>query len=210
VQRVYGQTPFAIVRNSHCEPCVGCTKNCYDLKPHAAQIADLNDDSTGHAAYRKLFVGAFPGFVVAFYVVDIQHGWGVLEMYGKFGVLALASLGSFLLLRPLLRVTWSTIAVVYGAAALNAFYWFNVPEISRRIADTAPTWIVWPSRSMLLALTIVWIARSWKKERRFLAEVAPPPPMQVGRVPLAVISTTGARSGASVADVRLAQFDRAS
>jgi hypothetical protein len=33
VQRIYGQTPFAIVRNSHCEPCLGCAKNCFDFNP---------------------------------------------------------------------------------------------------------------------------------------------------------------------------------
>jgi nitrite reductase (NADH) large subunit len=27
VQRIYGQTPFALVGNSHCQPCVGCTTN---------------------------------------------------------------------------------------------------------------------------------------------------------------------------------------
>src|SRR5439155_26411304 len=43
VQRMYGQNPFATVRNSHCSTCVGCTKNCYDFNPHVAQLADLND-----------------------------------------------------------------------------------------------------------------------------------------------------------------------
>ena len=36
VQRIYGQTPFTVVRNSHCEPCVGCTTNCYDFNPRVA------------------------------------------------------------------------------------------------------------------------------------------------------------------------------
>ena len=42
VQRIYGQTPFALVGNSHCQPCVGCTTNCYDFNPKAAYLADLN------------------------------------------------------------------------------------------------------------------------------------------------------------------------
>ena len=44
VQRLYGQTPFKLVRNSHCEPCIGCTVHCYDFNPHVAQVADLHDD----------------------------------------------------------------------------------------------------------------------------------------------------------------------
>jgi nitrite reductase (NADH) large subunit len=193
VQRVYGQTPFAVVRNSHCEPCVGCTKNCYDFNPHVAQIADLNDDDGDHAAYRKLFVGALPGFVLAFYVVDTQHGWSVLEMYGEFGVFALASLGSFFLLDSLLRVTPSTIGVLYGAVALNVFYGFNVPELARRIADTAPGWVVWPSRALLLALTLLWVVRSRRKEERFFEEISAPPAMRVGEEAMAVIAASGRR-----------------
>ena len=42
VQRIYGQTPFALVGNSHCQPCVGCTTNCYDFNPKAAYLADLH------------------------------------------------------------------------------------------------------------------------------------------------------------------------
>ena len=44
VQRIYGQTPFALVGNTHCQPCVGCTKNCYDFNPKVAYLADLNDE----------------------------------------------------------------------------------------------------------------------------------------------------------------------
>ena len=44
----YGQTPFVTVPNSHCQPCLGCTKNCYDFQPQAAYQADLHDaDSAG-------------------------------------------------------------------------------------------------------------------------------------------------------------------
>ena len=61
VQRIYGQTPFVLVANSHCQPCVGCVKNCYDFNPKAAYLADLNDADPYWSGYRKLFVGAFPG-----------------------------------------------------------------------------------------------------------------------------------------------------
>ena len=43
LQRAYGQTPFVKVPNSHCQPCVGCTKNCYDFRPSVAYQADLHD-----------------------------------------------------------------------------------------------------------------------------------------------------------------------
>jgi len=61
VQRIYGQTPLLTLPNSHCQPCVGCTKNCYDFNPKVAYLADLYDRDQHWSAYRKFFVGAFPG-----------------------------------------------------------------------------------------------------------------------------------------------------
>lgn len=102
VQRIYGQTPFAIVRNSHCEPCLGCAKNCFDFNPQVAQFADLYDDNPARPAYRKLFVGAFPGLVLAYFNVG-NHG--VLRTYELFAVVVLASAGLFLLLDSVVRIS---------------------------------------------------------------------------------------------------------
>ena len=30
---VYGQTPFVLSPNSHCQPCLACTRNCFDFQP---------------------------------------------------------------------------------------------------------------------------------------------------------------------------------
>ena len=67
VQRIYGQTPFALVGNNHCQPCVGCAKSCYDFNPRAAYLADLNDADGYWSGYRKFFVGAFPGLILGFF-----------------------------------------------------------------------------------------------------------------------------------------------
>ena len=64
VQRIYGQTPLALVANAHCQPCVGCVKNCYDFNPRAAYLADLHDADNYWSGYRRFFVGAFPGLVL--------------------------------------------------------------------------------------------------------------------------------------------------
>ena len=69
VQRIYGQTPLMLVANAHCQPCVGCVKNCYDFNPRAAYLADLHDQDTYWSGYRKYFVGAFPGLVLGFFAV---------------------------------------------------------------------------------------------------------------------------------------------
>jgi nitrite reductase (NADH) large subunit len=58
VERFYGQSPLLVVRNSHCRPCVGCTKNCYDFNPTAAYLADLHDENPRLAADIRVFYAA--------------------------------------------------------------------------------------------------------------------------------------------------------
>ena len=72
LQRVYGQTPFAKIPNSHCQPCVGCTKNCYDFRPSVAYQADLHEPDPAWTSPRKLFVSALPGFVLGFFTL-VNH-----------------------------------------------------------------------------------------------------------------------------------------
>src|SRR3954452_13091757 len=69
VQRIYGQTPLALVGNNHCQPCVGCATNCYDFNPRAAFLADLHAQDSYWSGYRRFFVGAFPGIVAGFFLV---------------------------------------------------------------------------------------------------------------------------------------------
>lgn len=180
VQRVYGQTPFLVVRNSHCEPCVGCAKNCYDFNPHVAQLADFADDDPYRGAYRKIFAGALPGLVLAFYTTSAGTGWGILEMYGRFGVFVLGGIGAFFLLDSLIRVSSASLAVFFGAVALDLYYWFNWPLLAERIGDAEPAWFVWPARAAVIALSAVWVVRTLRKERRFVEDVAAPAPVRLG------------------------------
>ena len=148
VQRVYGQTPFVVVRNSHCEPCVGCAKNCYDFNPYVAQLADLYDADPYRGAYRKIFAGALPALVLAFYTVDAASGWHIVGMYGTFGLYILGGIGAFFVLDSVLRVSTGAVAVVFGAAALDLYYWFTWPYLAERIAGSSPGWFVWPAASL--------------------------------------------------------------
>lgn len=181
VQRIYGQTPFAVVRNSHCEPCVGCTTNCYDFNPRVAQLADLHGDDELRADYRGLFAGAFPALVLAFYTLPAGNGaLGVLAMYGTFGLAVLLGIGAYFLVRTLLPVPPATLTVLFGAVALNAYYWFNVPLLAERVAGSSAWWWEWPGRAVVMALSLVWIARSYQKEERFVGAVSSEPAVALG------------------------------
>ena len=113
VQRMYGQSPFANVPNSHCRPCLGCTKNCFDFNPKVAYLADLHDGDRQWSTTRKLFTAAFPGLVIAFFT----------DQDATVMALAIgAAAGSFLALEALLPASTPKLAAVYAAAAINLFY----------------------------------------------------------------------------------------
>jgi nitrite reductase (NADH) large subunit len=164
VQRMYGQTPFADVPNSHCRPCLGCTKNCFDFNPKVAYLADLHDGDRQWSTTRKLFTAAFPGLVIAFFTGQ------------ESAVLALAvgaGAGSFLALEALLPVSTPKLAALYAAAALNLFYWWAAP---------GPDWVAWPLRAAVLALSVVWLWRTFAKERVFLERQGLPTPPRAARL----------------------------
>jgi nitrite reductase (NADH) large subunit len=164
VQRIYGQTPFAVIRNSHCQPCVGCVKNCYDFNPRAAYLADLNDSDTYWSGYRRVFVGAFPGLVLAFFTVPeapvISDGEMVLRVFGYMAV----SAASFWLLDSFVKVSSHRFTTLYGAVAFGIFYWHAAPD--------SPEALTWAVRVGAIALAAAWVVRTWANERPFLEQVA--------------------------------------
>jgi len=185
VQRIYGQTPFLKVANSHCQPsdpepggCVGCTKNCYDFNPHVAYLADLYEDDRHFSAYRKFFVGLFPGFIFAFYTVDPSEG--ILAMYFWFALYSFASAGSFFLLDSFLKVTPNKITVLYGASALNLYYWFNSTTLSNLFPEMVAPGLAWALWGFVLVMSFVWIYNTYKKEETFVEQIISPQSIQVG------------------------------
>ena len=149
VQRIYGQTPFALVGNSHCQPCVGCTTNCYDFNPKAAYLADLNSQDPYWAGYRRFFVGAFPGLVLAFFEVpEAPDAIPVGEMVGQVALYMAASLASFVLLDSFVKVTTHKLTTLYGALAFNIFYWYGAPNFVAAItSEPCPDAVKWALRA---------------------------------------------------------------
>lgn len=206
VQRIYGQTPFATVPNSHCDPCVGCTKNCYDFNPSVAYMADMHDQDEEFTGFRQAFVAMFPGFVAAFYVlpdpgastastttagfIDNPLPWcdfavasprptlgflsigsdiSIPAMYGMFGLFMLAGAGLFLVARTFIPGSAVKLTTLFGALALNIYYWFNATLLGGVCGPEANMALVWAIRAVVFALTLVWIARTWLTERDYLA-----------------------------------------
>ncbi|GFJ96267.1 hypothetical protein Prum_099090 [Phytohabitans rumicis] len=171
VQRLYGQTPFVTVPNSHCRPCVGCAKNCYDFNPRVAYQADLHDADPRWTAPRAFFAGCFPGVVIGFFVVPGPPAIAPAWFYLIFFATVLASAGSFFALDALLRLPASALAVIYGAVALSTFYWFAAAVLGATVHDLTgapPAAVAWPLRVAVFGLAAVWVARTLGIRRLFL------------------------------------------
>src|SRR3954470_23262598 len=169
VQRIYGQTPFALVGNNHCQPCVGCAKSCYDFNPRAAYLADLNDADGYWAGYRKFFVGGFPGLVLGFFETADNDVLGMLLYMA-------VSTALFALAVTFVKVSAHTITSTFGAIAFGIFYF-------EAAASYEPA--TWPIRAVAIALAAVWLVRTWRKEKPFLAQAA---------APVVVVAANGAAS----------------
>ena len=170
LQRVYGQTPFVTVPNTHCATCVGCAKNCYDFKPRAAYQADLADSDPGWSGPRKLFVATLPGFVLGFFMLTGQADIPTPQKFSLLALFVLASIGSFYALEAISPLSPAMLTVTYAAAALNIFYWFTGPIVAaalNEITGVDAPWLRWPISVTVAALTLLWIARTRVSELQF-------------------------------------------
>jgi len=171
VQRIYGQTPFITVANTHCQPCVGCAKNCYDFNPRIAWLADQYDGARHYAGYRRFFAGVLPGFILAYYLAPSGNvlGMGLITL-GYMGL----SLAIYHAFDVLLKARQNEVPVLFAAAALNIYYWFAAPVVAQSLAKLgmpAPDWAARALQVLVLLLSLAWVARSWRVELRFLDEI---------------------------------------
>jgi nitrite reductase (NADH) large subunit len=207
VQRVYGQTPFMTVPNNHCNPCVGCTANCYDFNPSVAYLADLYQPDRHYAGYRKFFAGAFPGLILAFYTLpaDAPNPTSLLEflaslppIYLHFGIFILASVGSFMVLDSFLKVSTYTITTLYGALAINLYYWGSAPKFvaaaGQLVGATPPDWLTAVPQLAVLALSGAWVLRTLRKEPLFMVAAQAAEPARVSS-PLPLLKRKASQGG---------------
>ncbi len=170
LQRTYGQTPYVTSPNSHCQPCVGCTKNCYDFKPRAAWQADLADPDPKWSAPRMLFAAALPGFILGFFTARSELTTSTLEKYGLLVLFVFVSIGLFYAISAITPLSPAMLTVGFAAVALNVYYWFSGPILTDSLAQITSIhagWLRWPISVTIAALTLLWIARTRVSELQF-------------------------------------------
>jgi NADPH-dependent 2,4-dienoyl-CoA reductase/sulfur reductase-like enzyme/ferredoxin len=173
IERFYGQAPLQVVRNDHCRPCVGCTKNCYDFNPTAAYLADLYDENPQLGLNRKAFAGAFPWIIYAFftqpYLANITLG-GALEIYGRILLFAAAGVGTFLTIEAISKVSASTLTQLHVVAAINVFYHYVAP-LALGLWGAHGAVLPDVIQAAVAILSLVWLVRALPRENRFRASV---------------------------------------
>nr|WP_246598049.1 2Fe-2S iron-sulfur cluster-binding protein [Nocardia tengchongensis] len=171
LQRVYGQTPFVTIANNHCQPCVGCAKNCFDFKPRAAYQADMADPDPGWSAPRKLFAAALPGFVLGFMVLAGYPGVAVPQRYLALGAAVMVAVGGYFAVEALTGVSAAVLSAVYAAVALNGFYWFAGPVLLSAFTTVTGVggvaWLRWPISLFVLGATVLFVARTRVSELQY-------------------------------------------
>ena len=175
LQRLYGQTPFVVSPNSHCQPCVACTKNCYDFKPQVAQQVDVVDGDPQWSQPRRLFASALPGFVLGFFMlVGRTTALSTPHLYGRLALYVLCSVGLAFAAEAVLGITPGMVTALWGSTALNIFYWYSsltlVGALQTIFGATDLAWLRWPMRVLVLILSLIWLSRTYWTERRFLVE----------------------------------------
>ncbi|HEY1721972.1 MAG TPA: FAD-dependent oxidoreductase [Magnetospirillaceae bacterium] len=144
VQRAYGHAPVVMVKNGYCPTCVGCQKNCYDFNPTATIHSDLSDNDLWYAGHKKFFVGALPGFILGFYLSHNPLVFGAVRYYLDMGMYVALSLGAFMALTGVIRISAYKVCAVFAMGALGIYYWFASPLILQTVSVLGgiyiPTW----------------------------------------------------------------------
>lgn len=173
VQRLYGQTPFVAVPNSHCQPCVGCTKNCYDFNPGAAYQADMHEPDPDWSAPRLFFAGAFPGLVYGFF--SVPSASSTIQTYGHIFLYGAVGAGVVYALKALLPLTNSQVAALGAVTAINFYYWYRGTTIFHTYSDVFEANLGWMRlviRTSVPLISAWWLWRTLTAERRFKEQAA--------------------------------------
>ena len=174
VQRLYGQTPLSIVNNSHCSPCVGCTKNCFDFNPQVAYLADLYDSDPIIAGDRKFFAGMMPGLLLAYFYMPYSAEMPVYQLYLQFGFYCLVSIGAYQVLETIFKFSPQKNTAIFALISINIFYWYASSVVSQSIFTLSeyalPEWAVWIFRIFVAATSIFWLWKTINKENLFISQ----------------------------------------
>lgn len=207
VQRLYNQSPAVLVGNTHCDPCVGCTKNCYDFNPSVAYLADLHEEDQYYVGYRRLFAYAMPGFVLGYFLVPNAPVAAPSEILGRMALFAGAGTGLFLAAESLVKLPLHRFTSLAAMGALNLFYLMGLPAWLATLGTWTgidlPAAVRFGIQGALGGASLVWLVRTWDKEALYRLMTGKQTASQVSPTAAKILgdasrSASGAASGLEV------------
>jgi nitrite reductase (NADH) large subunit len=137
---------------------------------NARFLGDLRDDENPRlGANRKLFAGAMPGLILAFFtqpqLADIT-ATSVLLLYGRILLFIAAGIGVFMAVEAVTGLSSYKLALGHVVVALNLFYWFVAPRAMQQL-DLGETPLPYLLQAAVAVLTVVWFVRALPRERLF-------------------------------------------
>jgi len=193
VERLYGLSPMVVARDTHCAPCVGCARNCYDLHPTTAGLADVRNTGTPGSRARLLFAAAMPWFCLAFFTQPQPHHLtviGILAVYGRLGLITAG--GAILGIVIDARGPWSRyqVVVTYAAVAIDVYYLFVV-QSPLAVPVISGFWTALVAYMIPVIVSLVWLQRALALESVSVAQgAAKRSKLTQGRPILAASATT--------------------
>lgn len=178
VERIYGQSPFIVLPNMHCRPCVGCTVYCYDYNPSAAYLADQYYENKFHSFLRKLFASFFPGYVLSYFIVAGPPDNPVFLMIAKMLMFSACSSIIFFLLELIIKPSANKLPPLFGITAFSIYYWFTFPILSESLFVLSgiklSAEIIYVLRFLIILFSLYWLIRTYAKEKKFISEILAP------------------------------------
>ena len=185
VQRIYGQTPFALVGNSTASRASAARRTATtSTRAPPTWPTSTTPTATG-AGYRQVLRRRLPGPDPRLLRDRRQRRARDGALHGGQHRRSSRSRSTFV------KVSAHTITSTFGAIA------FGSSTGRGRAATLEPA--TWPVRAAAIALAAVWLVRTWRKEKPFLAQAA---------APVAAVAAGGAASR-SIASNRALTLRRA-
>jgi len=160
VERLYGQRPLIGTPNARCIPCTVCTKGCLDLVPERSAVMQVGDGSAGPrwvvTAYGT-FALAFPGFVIAYYLLQDGVLANAASVYGSVAVWSMASWIVLAAIFTIMKTRPAQALIVCAGLAVGLYYWYAPPGIATQFG--LPDAFTWAMRVVMLGLVGLWLAR---------------------------------------------------
>ncbi len=164
VEKLYGQHPLVAMKDSRCASCVRCVpKGCLDLVPHKSlqqAIGPARTSTRWIATPYGAFAGAFPGFVLGYFLTANGPVTSAPSVYLDVFGAAAASYGVVAALNGVFRIHPGRMLTGLAAAAAGIYYAFAAPATAAYLGlpPIAGEFL----RLAAWALVGAWAWRAWR------------------------------------------------